>query len=1113
MISLFNVRTIARFESKTLLRSWFFRIFSAIAIVFLLMFNMFAVAGLGDGSWPGRVLPSAVPYFNIWILNIAQSIIAIFLSADFLGRDKKLDTTEAFYVRNMSNIDYVIGKTLGILKVFFVLNVIVLAIGILFSIIGSETTVNWTSYLIYPLLISLPTLLFILGLSFFAMTLIRNQAITFVVLLGLVALSLFYLQNKFYGLIDFLGFFMPFMRSDFTGFGNETDLILVRSAFLLLGIFFILATVWRLPRLEQQKFSKSILIAGLLITGVGALAMMSYKAYGDNANQNLRAEVSQLNQKLKSTPYQIKAYNVDLKHEGEKINVETKIDVSKQEDNSGDLVLALNPGLKVLEVSIDGKNIDFERKAHLITIDKNTIVKESFALGLKYMGVINDMVMFPEVSDETLLSLNRLDPIVANKQFSFIEKDYVLLTREANWYPVVASKLYWTRYPFVKMDLKVESEPDLKVISQGESNQLNDGAWQFSPQQALNAHSVVIGNFEKVSTMVDSIEFSLYYHPKHTFFKPYFTELGDTASVLIKSMKDDFERQLAISYPFKKLSIVESPINFYSYLRNWSLSTEEVMPEMVFFPESGGGNWQNDLSNQKRRIDQRAKERNEEMSERDIQIEMFKNYLGDNFIRPRRFFFGRQQTGERSVENWGRYQIFPLYYTYTNSVEEEGYPLLTIALENYLHERLSTSGPPGGFGGLSTNDEVILKLKDRSLTKLIEEEEVNVLGNIFASKGNQLLSSFKVNSDAVSFDRQLNKIIEESQFQNMNIEEFTPYMNQLAQNDFSELYSNWLKDEDSPAFMFSNVDVWEIKEGNRIRYFVKVAVANKGDIDGIVGFTIREGERRGGRGRFRSEFSMDQTSNAKSFLIQKDETVDIGFVLDEVPRDVTVNTYLAKNIPSEQRLDINDVIKDQRVVDFFEGKRPSTKKLKYAEDFEVIVDNEDEGCQFVNTGESRTIKDWWLSRQNEEDDNSETYGRIRFWNTPIKWQPVAGQEFFGEYLKSGYYKRKGSGEGYVSWIGQIKAPGNYEVYVYVPNIRDRFRGGPGGGQRGYERDFHYTVEHDDGEEEVELNVTQDNNGWLSLGDYYFSEGPTTIKLSDQTNSDYVIADAVKWVKK
>lgn len=1109
MISLFNIRTIARFEAKTLLRSWFFRIFAGIAVLFLLMFNMFGVASIGDGGWQGRFIPSAVPYFNMWILNIAQSIIAVFLSADFLGRDKKLDTTEAFYVRSMSNMEYVIGKTLGILKVFLVLNLIVLLIGLLFSIIGNEFSLNWSSFIIYPLLISLPTLVFVLGLSFFVMTLIRNQAITFVLLLGFIALSLFYLENKWFGLFDFLGFFMPFMRSDYTGFGNEMDLLLVRSGFLLLGLFFILATVWRLPRLEQQKYARLSLLSGMVIFLFSALGMMSFKAVKDYNNQTLRAAVNNLNEALTPSVYVINNYNLQLDHQGGKIFCDVTMNVASSEETSEDLVMALNPGLAISQISIDGKEVSFDRQAHLLTIKNKDISKNGFELNLHYSGTINDRAMFPEVTDERLLSLNRLDPLVANKQFSFIENNYLLLTREANWYPVVASQLYWTAYPFATMDLTVKAKPGMTVISQGLARQKADGIWKFKPDHPLNAYSVVIGRYEKLSTVVDSVEITLYHHPKHDFFKPYFTEIQDTAAHIIKSIKDDFERQLGINYPFKQFSVVESPINMYSYLRNWSLATENVMPGMVLMPECGGGTWQNDLSRMKSMVERQGRRNNEELSEKDKQVEILKSFIGDNFIRPRRFFFGRRSEGERNVENWGRYQVFPNYFSYVNSVSEEGYPLLTIALENYLHERLSESRPTP-FGGLTSNDEVILKLRDRSLSDLIKEEDIKVLGNVFASKGNQLLSNLKVHSGEDAFDRQLDQILHDNEFKNINIADFSHYMSKLVKADFSDIYNNWLNDEKSPAYIFGNVDVWEIKEGNRIRYFMKVPVKNNGDEDGIISFTIREGERRGGRrGRFRSGFMTGaESTNKKNYMVPSGETVEIGFMLDDVPRDVTVDTYLARNIPSSQRLETNDVISDQRQVDFFEGPRSSGKTLKYAEDFEIIVDNEDEGCDFVNTGESRTIKDWWLSRRNQEEEG-ETYGMIRFWNMPVKWKPVAGQQFFGEYLKSGLYKRKGIGEGYVSWTGNIEDPGNYDVYVYVPDIRIRFRRGG----RNYQRDYHYTVDHDDGTDEVEIAVTQDNNGWLYLGEYYFSEGAATVKLSDQTKADFVLADAVKWVKK
>ncbi|MCG8579367.1 MAG: ABC transporter permease, partial [Bacteroidales bacterium] len=947
MISFFNISTVSRFESKTLFRSWFFRIFAIIILGFILMFNIFGVAAVADGGWPGRVLPSGAPYFNMWLLNIAQAIIAVFLAADFLGRDKKLDTTEAFYVRSMSNVEYVIGKTFGVLKVFVVLNILVLLSALLFSLIGNEAPINWSTYIYYPLIISLPTLVFILGLSFFTMTLIRNQAVTFVLLLGFIALSLFYLGNKHFRLFDVLGFYTSFMRSDFTGFQHAYELIQHRMLYLVLGVAFIFATIWRLPRLEQQKLSRPVLMVGILaLIGVSGLIVGNI-IVKSNSSRSIQEHIIQLNDQLTTSDYVIESSDIELKHQQLTIQCVASMQVAKIREGNKELKLVLNPGLNITACSVNSNPVSYKRDAHIISIDTKILKPDNFTLELSYEGGINDDAMYPDINEETRMAENRLDPLLAGKQYSFIQDNYVLLTREAGWYPVIASKQYWVSYPFTAMNLKVNTKPGLEIITQGKKDSLGLGSYRFMAEKPLNAYSLIIGDYERHTTLVDSIEFNLYHHKNHVFYKDYFTEIGDTVSHVIKNIKDDFERKLGVNYPFERFSVVETPVNFYSYLRNWSLATESVMPEMVLFPESGGGTWQNDLDNVRRRIDRRTDRSNEERSEKDLQVEVFKNYVGDNFISPSRFFFGRRQEGERHVENWGRRQVFPLYFTYSNRIVEDGYPLLTIAVENYLHKRLSEERRRD-LGGLSSNDEVILKLRDNSLKELIDKEDVNTLGNVFASKGSQLFSNLKVNVGQTSFDSQLDELISDTRFTNKQVSDFNRALSGISNTDFNTIYSSWLNETYNAAFLFSSVDVFEVKEGNRMRYFLKVTVANNGDADGIVSFTVREGMQRGGRGRFRSRFQMDaEQDNQQSYQIKAGNTYDIGFLLDEEPRDVTVNTFLAANIPSNQTLTLNDVNRNSRKVNFFEGPVESGKKLRYNNPAEVIVDNEDEGFEVI----------------------------------------------------------------------------------------------------------------------------------------------------------------------
>ena len=187
MLSILNIRTVARYEIKTLLRSWFFRIFSLLTIAILIFFNLMIITDVGPNPpWMFRAIPASIPYFNLLIFNLVQAVIIVFLASDFLKRDKKLDTTDVIYIRSMSNADYVLGKTIGILTVFFLLNIAVLVLALTYNFIQTDTPVVWEAYLLYPLIISLPSLIFITGLSFFSMVILRNQAITFIILLGYI---------------------------------------------------------------------------------------------------------------------------------------------------------------------------------------------------------------------------------------------------------------------------------------------------------------------------------------------------------------------------------------------------------------------------------------------------------------------------------------------------------------------------------------------------------------------------------------------------------------------------------------------------------------------------------------------------------------------------------------------------------------------------------------------------------------------------------------------------------------------------------------------------------------------------------------------------------------
>ncbi len=259
MISLRNINTIARYERRILFRSWFFRIFAILAILFIGLFSGSTFFNRNPFTWMFRSLPSAIVYSNFFLLNIVQSVIAVFLASDFIKRDKKLDTAEVLFIRPMSNFEYITGKTMGLLGVFVTLNLLLMLLTSVFIFISGQVPFRIMPFVAYFLMVSIPSLVFIIGLTFALMTLLRNQAITFIVLLGYIALVLFYLAGKPGYVFDYMLFAMPVPFSDIIGFSSTQYIVWHRMAYLLLGTGLILFSTAFLNRIPNKAANKTII--------------------------------------------------------------------------------------------------------------------------------------------------------------------------------------------------------------------------------------------------------------------------------------------------------------------------------------------------------------------------------------------------------------------------------------------------------------------------------------------------------------------------------------------------------------------------------------------------------------------------------------------------------------------------------------------------------------------------------------------------------------------------------------------------------------------------------------------------------------------------------------
>jgi hypothetical protein len=283
-------------------------------------------------------------------------------------------------------------------------------------------------------------------------------------------------------------------------------------------------------------------------------------------------------------------------------------------------------------------------------------------------------------------------------------------------------------------------------------------------------------------------------------------------------------------------------------------------------------------------------------------------------------------------------------------------------------------------------------------------------------------------------------------------------------------------------------------------------VANPETVDGLIEVKFRtERTFREGPGFDRGD---NDQQNTRLIYIPASQKKEIGIVLDKMPTQMTISTFISQNLPSviERQFGKMEARKKEKP---FEGEKVLNEPLVPAIPGTIVVDNEDRGFEVRMAAAEGYLKKL-LSPSNGND--GEFIG-IWLWNLPKRWRATTYNDFYGTYRHSAYYIKSGDGGNRVSWKAELPESGRYDVYNYVTNIQSPWMHGHGhGDDDALVKDLNFTIRHDDGVEEVKLDNDGVQAGWNLLNTYYFSKGPAVVELSDKSKGRIVYADAVKWVE-
>ena len=1101
MTFLSNIQSVAKYESKLLIRSWFFRVFTVLAIGITTLFNfLLFVSEDTYGFWIAMSIPSNIPYLILLLLNTGQAVIAIFLASDFLKRDKKLDTSEVFYVRPLSNAEYVIGKIWGNLRVFLLLNLIIMGITMAFNLTVGE--VDWIAYLLYFLLISVPTLVFIIGLSIFLMLVLKNQALTFVILLGYIGLTVFYIEDKFYYLFDYMAYSLPLVKSTIVGFSNWEVILNHRAIYFLAGLAFVFFTISLFRRLPHSSRSNYPWVFLSVCTLLLSLACGYWHVHSILYQGDIRAAYTRVNNQYVATP-KLFIHQYDF-------SVEQRLDDFLSEvtmrgvalDSSAVFTFCLNPGLTVRSVDSDGQPLKFKRDKQIVLVDFGTNLAkgDTASVTFKYDGQIDNSFCYLDIPPEVLQASKKKFLFNIDKQYCFQTKDYLLLTPETYWYPRAGTGYSdenpdWQQTYFSNYHLKVKPLAGLVPLSQGEGKSDEHGVYTFKGDFPSQTISLAIGDYQQKSISADSILYSIWHLKGHDFFSAALDSIHDTIPSLIRNVKDQLARNYKLDYPFKRFSLIEVPIQFVGYERAWSQAQETVQPEMVLFPEKGALFDDMDMKKQVQNHIRwsRYGDRNE-ISLQEAQMRTFNNFIWRFAQTEGNYNFSSGSRGKGNLSSEANpYFLFPQIYNFRYNIYSSEWSVTNRLVELYLQRKSDNNGWEREINGISNNEKANLLMERYSFKELLSDvKHLDLLNNTISLKGYCLFAPAEVNMGISLFRDSLYALLERNEFRNMRFENLLDTLEMISGADIRAGISGWDRPTPLPFYTIGQPEVTKITNKGQESFVLKQLVSNNSDNDGMLQLNIQIG----GYGP-----SIDPRVSRKLPLAAR-QTKLLVTVWEEAPRQVDVNTLIAGNLPSILNLPVTNIREErERAVDT-EGDFIVTDFSPVVEG-EVIVDNED-SLFFLSEPAVVGLLPKWLDKV---ENTSFKYAGVSPWRAPLQWTATTNAAYYGRYIRSAYVIKSGNGSQTATWKVPILSAGQYDVYYYVSKDNELKYNKQAGGE------YHFKVEYDEENEDAYIDLKKANEGWEPIGAYYFSSDTVRITLTNECKLRSVTADAVKIVKR
>ena len=367
-----------------------------------------------------------------------------------------------------------------------------------------------------------------------------------------------------------------------------------RGALLLLALGFIALGAASYARADHRRSRKLQVGGGLAFVAAGAcgIALLAQAAL---AAEQQRAAWLEAHLAHRNTPMAdlVRVQAEVVIEPATELRLDASLSLVLPADPAPELVFSLNPGMRVKHLRLNGQAAPHRHEDGLLHVAAPAALASTHAtLQVVASGLPDARFAYLDgVVDPLALGVAGGHYRILGTEPMVFSDDYAVLLAGLKWLLAPGANLHRVAPDFHDLDLQLDMPADWHAVAPGQRESVDAHAERlrvrFRTASAVPTVGVVAGRFERYTAATGGVQMELLLHPGHRRNAEFFAEDAQLLLELSLGMRLAQAKTRGVAYPHDLFSVVEVPGRLRGFGGGWQLDTTLALPGVALLREYG----------------------------------------------------------------------------------------------------------------------------------------------------------------------------------------------------------------------------------------------------------------------------------------------------------------------------------------------------------------------------------------------------------------------------------------------------------------------------------------------------------------------------------------------